>query len=264
MSLPCRFEKMIRLYRGGRINEAEFTLNFLSHALYDPVSLASASLELTAGELRQLIACGRAHGDKQSFREISGSFIVDRNMIGIWEAKERELRPLFNRIVEWFEEHLKLKQEGSDPHSLQFSPYRLEYLIPGAGERMKAAPAYLAVFSRLKDLSHVESFKGYGEAPMIEAVTYVCSRDYPVILFGYRYSMDFRVTTAMTDHLQEGDWTIEFGWNPGHECFGFSMFEGTSRGVVSMPSRECERADFANAIDELIDKMAGERSQLWR
>ncbi|RYD68623.1 MAG: hypothetical protein EOP83_00490 [Verrucomicrobiaceae bacterium] len=265
MTPPCRFEKMIRIYRAGRINEAEFTLKFLTHAVYDPASLANASLELTEGELTQIIACAKDHTDQQSFRGISGSFIVDHNEIGVWEEKEREIRPLFNRIVEWLEEQLERKQEGYDAQPLQFSPYRPEFLMPGSSGAKKTVRALMTVLTRLKDLGHVEFFKEcYDHAPMVEAVTYVCTRDYPVVLYGYYYSTTFRITTAMTRDLQEGDWTIGFGWNPVHECFGFSIWEGTPRGVVALPSRVCERSDFGDAIDELIGQMAAaEHSQLW-
>src|SRR5688572_12683542 len=173
MTLPCRFEKLIRLYRGGRINEAGFTLSFLKHAVHDPVSLANTSLELTEGELRQFIACAKDHADKQSFRRISGSFIVDHNEIGAWEERERQLRPLFNRIVEWLEEQLKRKQEGHDLRPLQFTPYRPEFLMPVSNGLLKTARLELSVFTRLKHLGHVEFFRECdGQAPMIEAVTY--------------------------------------------------------------------------------------------
>ena len=73
------------------------------------------------------------------------------------------------------------------------------------------------------------------------------------------------MTTSSTRHLKEGDWTIGFGWNPSAEGFGFSLWEVTSRGVVALPGRECDRADFGDAIDELICQMAaGESEQLWR
>ena len=257
---------MIRNYRGGRINEAEFNLAFLKDAIYEPDSLASASPGLTEAELTQILACATAHADKQSFRRILSSFIVDHNEAGVWEQRERELRPLFGRIVEWLEEQLKRRQEGHDLLPLQLTPYRPEFLKPGSNGLLKTARVELNAFARLKDLGHVEFFKEcYGQAPMIEAVTYVCSRDYPVDLFGYHRSMTFRVTTSRTRHLREGDWTIGFGWNPAQECFGFSLWEVTSRGVVAMPGRVCDRADFGDAIDELIGRMAaGESSQLWR
>ena len=189
---------------------------------------------------------------------------MDHNEVGIWEEKEREFRPLFGRIVEWLEDQLKRRQEGQDLLPLQFTPYRPEFLMPGSNGLRKSARVELNAFTRLKDLGHVEFFKNHSEAPMIEAVTYVCSREYPVDLFGYHRSMTFKVTTARTRHLQERDWTIGFGWNPAQESFGFSFWEVTSRGEVRLPSRVCERADFGDAIDELIGQMAaGESSQLW-
>ena len=264
--LPCRFEKLARHYRKGTINEAEFTLAFIGRAMYAPDSLANATLDLTEAELTQIIACATAHTDKQSFRHISGSFIVDRSQVGVFEEKERELRPLFGRIVDWLEEQLKRRQEGHDLQPLLFTPYRPEFLIPGANGPRRSTRVELNAFTRLKDLSHVEFFKEcYGQAPMIEAVTHVCSRDYPVELFGYHHSITFRVTTSSTRYLREGDWTIGFGWNPTSEGFGFSLSQVTSRGEVALPGRVCDRSDFGDAIDELIGQMAaGESSQLWR
>lgn len=79
MTLPCQFAQLIRNYRGGRINEAEFTLAFIGRAIHAPDILANASPDLTEAELTQIIACAEAHADKQSFRRISGSSIVDHN-----------------------------------------------------------------------------------------------------------------------------------------------------------------------------------------
>ena len=264
--LPCRFEKLVRLYRGGRINEEEFTLKFLTDAIYAPESLANTTLDLTEAELTQILACAAASADKQSFRRISSSLILDHSEVGVWEEKERELRPLFGRIVEWLEEQLKRRQEGYDLQPLQFTPYRPEFLMRGPDGARKSTRVDLNAYTRLKDLGHVEFFKEcYGHAQMIEAVTHVCSRDYPVELFGYHHSITFRVTTASTRHLREGDWTIGFGWNATLDGFGFSLWEVTSRGVVAMPGRVCDRADFGDAIDELIGRMAaGESAQLWR
>lgn len=263
---PCRFEQLTRHYRRGLINEAEFTLAFIGQAIYAPDSLADATLDLTEAELGLLIACAAEHTDKQSFRRISGGFIVDHNEVGVQEQRARELRPLFNRIVDWLEDCLRWQREGLELLPFQLAPYRPEFLRSGSNGLLTTARIELNAFTRLKDLGHVEFFRECpGQAPMIEAVTHVCSRDYPVDLYGYHHSISFRVTTSRTRHRREGDWTIGFGWNPTLEGFSFSPWEVTSRGQMALPGRVCDGPDFGDAIDELIDRMAaGNSSQLWR
>ena len=115
------------------------------------------------------------------------------------------------------------------------------------------------MLASLKSSNHLTYFTDSREevAPLNEAVAHVSNQDYPVELYGRAVGFRaFRITTSQEDTLLEDDWTIQFGWHSEQRCFHFSIWKWTSTGVLAMPRRTCERADFENAIEELVHQMA--------
>ncbi len=92
---------------------------------------------------------------------------------------------------------------------------------------------------------------------MFEALDHVSRRQYPVSLFGREVGFRaFKITTAESDSLLDGDWAIQFFFSSEQDRFHFSIWKGAPRGVLAMPQRVCSRADFEDAIGELISQMA--------
>jgi len=113
----------MRHWRSGLITEYEYTLKFISVAShwpeYLPEQLSSTSPELNLEELRQLIDCASNHSDKGSFRDIS-SFTIPCGAFdeeGIWEEKERAVRPGFDKVVKWLVKQLESEKNGAQPQS---------------------------------------------------------------------------------------------------------------------------------------------------
>lgn len=100
--LQQKFESAARFFRREIITEEEFVQKVMSVAIYHSDELADVEPIFSRDELRKIASFVSTHSDEDSLKKSACGFIEDLNEPGIVERRMEEIRPKFEKVVEYF------------------------------------------------------------------------------------------------------------------------------------------------------------------
>ena len=117
--LQQRFESAAKFFRREIITEEEFAQKVMDLAIYHFDELADVKPSFSRDELRKIASFVSTHSDEDSLKMAACGFIVDFNEPGIVEQRMEEIRPKFEKVVEYFTIACRMKLSDSLHTSLR-------------------------------------------------------------------------------------------------------------------------------------------------
>lgn len=100
--LQQRFESAAKFFRREIITEEEFAQKVVDVAIYHFDDLADVEPSFSRDELGMIASFVSTHSDDDYLKMAARGSIVDFNEPGIVERRMEEIRPKFEKVVEYF------------------------------------------------------------------------------------------------------------------------------------------------------------------